>query len=328
MRWGALHIASLQAALDSALAGRPAVLVVTGEAGMGKSAFLDDVVARANGFSVIRADCLPLTTPLAYGTVQRRGVVVESPSDLAAVSLPLAGQRLRALVDERLSSGPLLILVDDLQWVDVESVEVLLSVIDRAEGERLLLCMAVRPLRPGRHAAFQSWQRRSRGLHSVALDGLDAAEAAELLRTFRPAMSSVLVESLWKHTGGNPLYLRALADEYDDVQLAGMRVLPAPAEFAATVTSRLSRVSSSAVTLARAAAVLGGGWHPLPDVAAVAQVQDPAAAAEELVVAGIGAVRSVEPGLELRLAHALVRAAIYQDVPLPTCSGLHDLAAA
>ena len=117
MPWDADQLATVDAALASSLEGRPSALVVTGAAGMGKSALLDEVASRA-GLSVLRAECLPFSAPAAFAAVEQLGVAVDRSSGTGALAVPLAAQRMREMLDHRLAGGPLVVMVDDLQWAE------------------------------------------------------------------------------------------------------------------------------------------------------------------------------------------------------------------
>jgi DNA-binding CsgD family transcriptional regulator len=313
--------------LEQCAAGRPRTVLITGDAGLGKSSLVDELVSRADTFSTLSAESFPSGVAAPYDTLLQLGVDMSLAASAGASSSALAAQRLRSVVDEHLASGPVLIIVDDLQWADPESVEALLALMRRTEAEPLLLCVATRPLPADRHAMFQRWAARPRRVDRIALTGLDLAAAGELLRTVRPEMPEAVVATLWEHTGGNPLYLQALADEYDGAELLGMRVLPAPAEFAETVTARVARLPKAAQALARATAVLGEAWGSLLDAAAVGEVADAGAAADDLVTARLATVRNSGTGEQIRLVHALVRGAVYGDVPLRDRRTLHARAA-
>ncbi len=325
MRWSAEHLETVSRVVEASRAGRPSVLVVEGKSGIGKSSVLDTVVASAHGFVVRRVECLPYQDPPAYGALSQLGI--DTSSLAGPSSPPFVAQRIRAALDEWSIDGPVLLVVDDLQWADPESVEAIVAVLGRAEAERLLVVIATRPLGAADHIAFARWERRATNVHRIDLDGLDLEAARELLRSVRPAVSDDLADAIWRHAEGNPLYLRELAEEYDESQLADLPVLPAPTAYARAVTSRLHRLSANAVSLGRAAAVLGDGWNSLPDVAEVAQVDD-GSVVDELLDARLMSARHGSDGTQLRFDHALVRSAVYLEIPPGARRALHLRAAA
>jgi hypothetical protein len=85
------------------------------------------------------------------------------------VSIQVAAQRLRDVLDDR----PTLLVLDDLQWADPESVAVLCAVVGRAQGDRLLAGVATRPLSPDVHPDWQRWCARSGRAEVLSLTGLD-----------------------------------------------------------------------------------------------------------------------------------------------------------
>ena len=156
--------------------------------------------------------------------------------------------------------GVLVLVLDDMQWADIPSARALLFTVRRLRHDRVLVVLTARP------AALQrlgdSWQRllldRSR-VHRLQLDGLRPSEIQELaVNLGLDPLSAGAAERLMHHTGGHPLYLRALLEELPAEALtSGAASLPAPRSLAATVLSRLGGMSDSAQELVGAAAVLG-----------------------------------------------------------------------
>ena len=312
MRWSSDHLAPLTRAIDTSRSGHPAGVIVIGEAGIGKSSYLDAAVASGAGFVIRRVECLPYQAPPAYGVIAQLGI--DGTSSEVGVSAPLVAQRIRAALDEWQADGPVMVVVDDLQWADPESVEALLAVMARAEADRLLLVAATRPLGPTDHSAFQRWGHQATNVQKVRLDGLDREAAHQLLSELRPDISEELADALWRHTEGNPLYLRELAEQYDGLELANRPVLPAPTAYSQAVAARLGRLTPGALSLCQAAAVLGDGWSPLPDVAAVAEADD-VSVVDELLDARLLIARHGSPaGTQVRFDHALARSAVYHEI--------------
>jgi DNA-binding CsgD family transcriptional regulator len=327
MRWNAEQLAAIVSAVESARAGRPRSVVVSGGPGFGKSSYLDEVVARASGFAVRRVDCLAVQARPRYGVLDQLGIDITPPSTQPTVAHTLVARRMRAMLDQCLTNGPVLVVLDDAQWADPESVEALAAVMGRVEAEQMLFVVASHPLEAGEQPGFQRWRDHDQHVQRVELDGLDLAAAGELLREVRLDMPQELIATLWRHTEGNPLYLRELAQQFDETQLAAP-ILPAPARFAQAVTSRLQALSPPALSLAWAVAVLGDMWSPLPELLALADLDaDAADAFDELNTAGFAAVRNDGSGMKLRFAHTLLRSAVYQAIPLRTRIFLHLRAA-
>jgi DNA-binding CsgD family transcriptional regulator len=220
-----------------------------------------------------------------------------------------------------------LLVIDDLHWADAESVEALTEVAARADGDRLLMALATRPLPPGAHPRWQRWSEQNDRVRQLTLTGLDLDTAIELLREHKPALDVKTVREMWEHTGGNPLYLLALAAEHEPGELARAWALPAPASLTASVAGALNRLPPSAVSVARAIAILGDRWNPLPVVAALRPVDDLSGDLQRLVDARLVHLRPDGARPMVRVAHSLTRAAIYHETDLPTRRELHARAA-
>lgn len=323
MQWDPSTLAVVDEVLGSAGSGRPTVLLVEGDPGTGKSTLLAEIVRRAPSFTALVAEAAETDTD-PYHSV-RGWLDVERTASGGFAGPAAAAQQVRVLLDGH-APGPVLLELDDAQWADPESMQAVTLVLRRALGDRLLVVVASRPTEV--HTAWRRWLATAQNVRRLPLTGLALADAVRLARALRPGLDPAAVRALWEHTGGNPLFLRALLTEQDDVALARSRVLPAPAQFARVATLRLRRAGAPATALLRAVAVLGAGWVALPDAARVGAVDDPDAAAQALVDAGLARIRELESRTEVSAAHALVRSAVYQDIPLPERHRLHRRAAA
>lgn len=345
--WSEDVVGTLEAAISRADAGQPTILDIEGAPGTGKTTLLSELCERATDFVIAVAEGLD-TAMDAYGVLAQWGVEVHTGTDGAQLEPIVVAGDLRTLVERLGADGrPVLLRLDDLHWADHESIEAVSWLIRRASGERLLVAVSARPA-PGGETRTGSgrWPLSGESVLPVRLEGLTPEGTALLVHQRWPEATPEMTHRLWQHTGGNPLYLAALLEERSTEELAPMRVLPAPVEYARDVATRLSRQSSEAIRLAEALAVLGSGWMPFRDVAALAQstetstAQAPAAAAASELPgdAASGAAQQLSDGHLLalgemdgapvvRFSHALVRSAIYQHVPLPRRRALHAAAA-
>ncbi len=225
--------------------------------------------------------------------------------------------------------GPVVLAVDDLQWADAASARALLFLLRRLRHDRLLLVAAARQ-GDMLHRLGDGWARLLADddlAATVRLAGLTGNEVRELAAVDGRALPAPVSERLRVHTCGNPLYLRALLAELpEDALLGGGAELPAPHSYAATVLTRLARLSPSTRDLVTAAAVLGTR-APLHAVAGMAGLEQPMDAAEEATAAGLVRLTRGPAGGELSFVHPLMRAAVYDDLPGPRRRGLHRAAA-
>jgi DNA-binding CsgD family transcriptional regulator len=329
--WDSSQIETAGAAIEAARAGRPTLIAVLGEPGMGKTSLLREIARRASGFNVLPAEGSQRGYQEPFGVLRYLGVDdVLTPAGVPKDPL-VATQGLRDLVDSLSPSGPVLILVDDLQWVDPETIESLFWLLDRAHGDRLLIAVASRPESAGHTNAWRRLVHRASRGPGVRLTGLSLGQAktmiAELDQSFDPDVDEAVAGRLWEHTGGNPFYLQSLLRQYGLAELAVMRTLPAPAELTDRMKAELAALPDDAVALIQASAVLGSSWQDGPTLAAVGEVEDVGAALQALVDAGLLALRLPETMSPVRCSHDLVRAAIYQAIPFQRRRELHLRAA-
>jgi hypothetical protein len=156
---------------------------------------------------------------------------------------------------------PLLVCVDDAQWIDVESAEALAFCARRIYAERIMLVLIVRegdPL-PFRISAFES----------LSITGLDVAAAGKLLRTASGVrVTSLVASELHAATGGNPLALIESTSVLSVAQLEGRAAIEVPLAMGAEIERlfwrRIAKQPSQVQkALLMAAASLTGDLHEI-----------------------------------------------------------------
>ncbi len=235
-RIGAFHAGTL-AALP---AGRSAVLLVRGEPGIGKTELLRYLIAEASGFAVARVAgsesemelpfaglhqlCAPMLGRLgSLAEPQRRGLSVAF--GLASGDSPdrfLVALAALSLMAEASEEKPMLCVVDDAQWLDQASAQVLGFVGRPLLAEPIVLVFAVQTPTPGdpspNHLA---------GLPELQLGGLDEQSARALLATVTPGPLDESVRArILEETHGHPLALLELYRGRSVADLAGGFALP------------------------------------------------------------------------------------------------------
>jgi DNA-binding CsgD family transcriptional regulator len=235
----------IDALLDDAQAGRSCALLVTGEAGIGKSALLEYARARANGMARLRAQGVESEAELAFAALadffhpaldclaQIPGHQAAALSGALAIGPPTASDRfavcaatlslLGAASDER----PLLGVVDDAHWLDASSAQAFLFAARRLGGEGVALLIA---LRDTETTVFQGGE-----LDELHLGGLEREAAGELLARSNTTISDDVADRLFAETAGNPLALLELSRLLSERQLAGQDPLGSPLPAAVTV---------------------------------------------------------------------------------------------
>ena len=330
--WEDAELRALDLAGEQSLEGSPRLVVVHGGPGSGRSSFLGAAVERflaqasRAGVRVRQWSTQgTLGASAPFRGLRDLGVLLpavgESPTALQAE------QELREAVDGALDDGVLLVVIDDLQWLDPESVDTLARVLNSAVAERLLVVATVGHFEPFQHLGWQALVEHSPLVQSIELQPLSLEAATTIARDLRPNARSGLVRRLWRHTRGNPLFFTSLLRRLEPAELERMVQLPAPAEYARAIEVRLSSLGEQAVELARATAVIGTGWTPLAEASYLADIPNAAAALDILVREYILEQRSTELGTEIRLVHAVVQASIYQFIPATERIRLHSRAA-
>ena len=204
--------------LIESVEGGGAAAVIAGEAGVGKTALLMHVAEKASqreGLRVLRVRGQESEAILAFATVadlllplrekfadlpqaQRKALEICLSLSGGRAGGPLAGCAgalgvLSSAADEQ----PLVVLIDDFQWVDPESRQILLFVARRLATERIVMILAVRE-EPGAPPP-------ELGLPALRIAGLSITECAELARELGAEVSRSALRSLVELTGGNPL---------------------------------------------------------------------------------------------------------------------------
>jgi DNA-binding CsgD family transcriptional regulator len=335
---GFLGRSSERDVLDGLLAnvrgGQSAVLVIRGEAGIGKSALLRYAARQAAGFRVaqltgveaemelpfagIHQLCAPMLDRLeALPQPQRDalsvalGVTSGDVPDRFLVGLAVLGV-LSAAAEER----PLLCLVEDAQWLDAASSQVLGFVARRVLAESVAIVVAVRPV------SGSDSVRDFAGLPELALEGLDQHDARALLaRAVQGRLDDGVRDRIVAETRGNPLALLELPARMTAAELAGGFELPATGDLPDHIEDHyLRRVgelpdATQQLLLLAAADPLGDAtlvWRAGRTLELGAGALAPAEEAELL-----------EIGARVRFRHPLVRSAVYRAASLDDRQRVH-----
>ncbi|MFH9044270.1 AAA family ATPase [Streptomyces sp. NPDC017966] len=299
--------------------GRSAVLVIRGEAGIGKTALLDHLVADAPDCRTIRAGGseaemeLPfaglhqLVAPLLDDTdhlftPQREalgiafGLAKGPPPNAFVLGLAVLN-RLAEVARER----PLICLVDDAQWFDRASLQVLGFVARRLAAESVGLIFAVRE--PGT-------ERLLDGLPELRLDGLRDDDALALLRSVIPGALDVHVRSrILAEARGNPLALMELPRGITMADMAGGFARPAPQGSASRIEESFRR-RVQALPPATRRLLLIAAAEPSGDVTLLRRAAERLGISMDAASPAL-AVGLIELGGRVRFRHPLVRSASY-----------------
>jgi DNA-binding NarL/FixJ family response regulator len=228
-----IELAALDGLLDALLGGGARPVLLRGPCGVGKSSLLDETATRARTKSirVLRAAGAQSEVNLAFSGLHQ---LVHGLRDLC-LSLPAAQQdaldralgfthgappdrftvsaATLALLGQVAASSPVLLIVDDAQWMDRASAEVLEFVARRIGHQRIGVLAAARFLDSG-------------GSPETLVEPLDAAAAAALLEARHPGLAPATRQRLLSEAAGNPLALLELPALLSEDQLSGRAELP------------------------------------------------------------------------------------------------------
>ena len=268
-------LAAARVVFDDARRGAGQFLLISGEAGIGKSAMLAALVSQAGSAplvlrglcwegdgappywpwsQVLQAGGLPAADLGEAGwLLQSAAAPAESMSAAAAAD---AQFRLFEAVSRclgRLADGrPVLVVLDDLHWADEPSLR-LLSFLARALTARAVLLLgAYRDTEASGLLREVTSQAQQLALTGLAPDDVGAL-ARELAGTSLPAQ---VTAELWQRSGGNPFFVRELT-RLLAAQGSWQQPAQIPASVAETLRRRLARLSTECVRLLERAAVAG-----------------------------------------------------------------------
>jgi DNA-binding CsgD family transcriptional regulator len=316
---------------------RGGAVLITGEAGLGKTALLSDVAARLEGWTVLRVHADSFESDLAYATVETlvRGLNAVSGTSIrppAPADDPLTvGRLLLDAIDA--VDGPVCLMVDDGQWVDEPSARALRFLVRRLTDQGFLFAAATRPLSNSVMALFDDIASASVNHARVDLTPLTVADTQELAQhLLGHPVSRRTATRLTEATQGSPLLLSVVLGQLRDSFASALH--PAGWDLPATAVTPLATAISASLEGAdpsvRAAAELIAVLRdplPFPVVGTIAgrlgmDVHVHAAVSRGLVLAESrdGVVR-VEP------AHAILADALASELPLERRVAIHRVAA-
>lgn len=320
------QLAAVDRLLGEARGGRSGALVVRGDAGIGKSALLDQAVRSVTGMRVVRGVGIESEAELPFGALHLllhpfldrlerlpgpQAAAMRTAFGLAEGPAPnrfLVGAGTLGLLAELSADEPLLCVVDDAQWLDQSSSDALLFAARRFQVDPVAMLFAAR------HVAVPF---AAPGVESLEVTGLAPGAAAGLLDERAPGLAAPLRDRVLAEAGGNPLAIIELGTTRRAAQDAGT-VDPAEQVGPLQVTWRVQETFRAqiaglpqATRLALEVAAADSAARLDVILRAMAAV---GASPGDLAPAEQARLVSLSPsGLTFR--HPLIRAAAYQHAP-------------
>jgi DNA-binding CsgD family transcriptional regulator len=338
------ELAAVGALLDDAVSGAGGLLLVEGEAGIGKTGIVHAAssLARARGLRVLAARGSELESGLAFGLVREMFSKPMRAADVvgyaalfdgaAALARPVLEPAVEHVLDESHDSfatlhglywfvaglcntTPTLLTIDDAHWSDLPSLRFLAYLARRLDGLKLALLVTARSESAEQQEFLrllasepQAVQLRPRPLGRASVHAMVCSALGPAEDRFVDACNAV--------TGGNPYMLTELLADLRDASVSPLasqldRVeAAAPGNVRRAVLGRLGRLPAGAAALARAAAVLGDGV----DARRVARLAGVSSERVDLLVDALAGARIIEPRTLLTFVHPLVRSAVVSDM--------------
>jgi DNA-binding CsgD family transcriptional regulator/tetratricopeptide (TPR) repeat protein len=338
----AAELAAARSVLADTATGSATVVLLGGDAGVGKTAFARSAVglAESMGFQVLSGACLSVESgvPFAPVVAALRPLLVGRPDRLGPAAGPLLGllpgpggepgvppgqllELLLAALAHLALAAPVLLVLEDMHWADTSTRELAVHLARNLQGPVCLL-LSYRsddlhrrhPLRP----SLLELARSTRAEH-IDLAPLDRDGVADLMAAWSPAATDpALVGAVLARSGGNPLFV-------EELLAAGAESATIPPRLADLLLARIDALSPAAARMLRLAAA-GGTRVDTQLVARVMgePVEDVEAAAREAVDFNVLVLRA--GCLEFR--HELLREAAYDDLLPGERSRLHGRLAA
>lgn len=322
------------------------LLIVTGEGGIGKTAYLDAVQAEARqrGFEVLVGtnhpdDLAPAlwpwteivkplhadADPLVWDALQP--VVAADPSVTVGATPVRTFDAVVSLLGARAGRGPVLLVIEDLHWADTASLHLLRHLAQSRLDVPLVVALSRRSTEEPTQPLLDCLAALSRaGVTRVHLDGLPGPAVGELLTTVVGSHDTTLDAFVSDVTGGNPFfvlqYVGLLPDATDLVHLDPL-TLSVPESITDVLRQRLRGLPGPALTMLLAATVFGRAF----DADALAElVVKPLDEVLDALDHGKLAGLIVGDGVTFEFVHSLAQDCAYRELSSGQRIRLHDRA--
>jgi class 3 adenylate cyclase/tetratricopeptide (TPR) repeat protein len=287
------ELAYLRQTYDAVAAeGRPRMVVVNGEAGVGKTRLIADFVDQLSGLAqVVRGRCLTYGNGITFwplveivrtaaqileadsADVARTKIADLLPADIedpeavvdrVATAIGLSGGDhpvtelfwgARKLLEAQARHRPLVVVVDDVHWAEATFLELLDQLVESPTPARVLVVCSARPDLSEMHPEW--WEQREGGRVELAPLGAEAVEEMIDQLLGHEALSAQTRARVVTATEGNPLYVEHMVSMLRDQQSDGDAEIVVPPTIAALLSARLDSLSHAERAVMEPASVIG-----------------------------------------------------------------------
>jgi DNA-binding CsgD family transcriptional regulator/tetratricopeptide (TPR) repeat protein len=321
--------------LREAREGRGATLLIMGEPGIGKSALLTYALEKAGAARIVSTSGYEPTRTVPFGhladLVEPLENYVAGLADSSRRVLKTAldehqadqeadliegssvGVALLELLAEAASQHPLVILVDDAQWLDPSTTAALAFATRRLDAEPIAFVVAVRQ--------GETTPLAEAAAASLTLVGLEEWDVVDLLG---PGVDAGVAGELTRATGGNPLALLHAAGTLSDERLQGLRGLEAPIAVGRmledTFGARVASLDEPTRLFMLLVAAQGPSEIGTLQAAAASLGIEPSGVQADAMSTGL----LVETGTQIKYGHPLMRSAVYHQASLEDRRAVHS----
>ncbi|MFJ2708481.1 AAA family ATPase [Streptomyces sp. NPDC087428] len=321
-----LEVRTLRTALDECRNGAARIVLIEGAAGCGKSELVDTLAEWTDtGDEVaLRAYCSPTERALPLGLMRQltgdapAGALPEASATPDGQPQVSAMREFQAALERLGATTPVIISVDDVHHADSASLRYLQHIVRHCRSTRMLLVLTTPLHQEGQDAAFGTELLRSRNVRRIRLRRLSPEGCRRVAAgSHGPTPREALSGELHAISGGNPLLLRALLEEYRSAPTGTDAFRPEQGGlFGQAVLTCLRHSGPHMLDLGAALAVLGDSYTPeragrLLGVPAFAAAQSVASLSASGILNGH------------RFPHPHTKTAILDQVPADVLAGLH-----